>query len=245
MTFLDAKICLARNNKSIFLAPIESAARPLEISLANGGEVFWLDTRTVAHAVAEGDDKNKVIALYAMSVKYEAEQSEFVSVPAAPVLLGKFPTSTATNFRFNSHSGVLAFSDYVYEDGNLTSVKEQDEAIVNAGYNAYVFDNTYERHWDTWVGPKKSSLFTVKLTSTPDHTWVLGTEFNNLLKGTGHVSSKMFRVCITKRQIVIQHCPVEPFGGLDDFDLSEYHVVYTALDPDLPPAWHTRQDVCY
>ena len=36
---------------------------------------------------------------------------------------------------------------------------------------------------------------------------------------------------------------MEPFGGLDDFDVSQTHLVYTTKDPILPPAWHTKQNV--
>lgn len=36
---------------------------------------------------------------------------------------------------------------------------------------------------------------------------------------------------------------MEPFGGLDNFDVSETHIVYTAKDPKLPLAWHTKQNV--
>lgn len=42
---------------------------------------------------------------------------------------------------------------------------------------------------------------------------------------------------------VPQHAPVEPFGGTDDFDISDTQVIYTAKDPKLPPAWHTKQNV--
>ena len=42
-----------------------------------------------------------------------------------------------------------------------------------------------------------------------------------------------------------QYSPVEPFGGLDDFDVSETHIVYTTKDPELPEAWHTKQNVCF
>jgi hypothetical protein len=41
----------------------------------------------------------------------------------------------------------------------------------------------------------------------------------------------------------LQSSPVEPFGDKDDFDVSKTHVVYTTLDPELPPAWHTKQNV--
>ncbi|KAI0789789.1 alpha/beta-hydrolase [Abortiporus biennis] len=214
-----------KNNKSIFLAPIESAAQPLEIPLANGGEAFWLGGRTVAHAVDEGEGKDKVKALYAISVKFETTNVSSLALPDPPTLIGKFPTDSATNFRYSEHAGVLVFSDYVWPDGDLKTVKEQDEAWENRGDSAYVYDETFERHWDTWTGPKKSSLFSVKLAQDPDRVWNLGTEFINLLKDTDHSA------------------PVEPFGGTDDFDISNSHVIYTTKDPKLPPAWHTKQDV--
>jgi len=45
-------------------------------------------------------------------------------------------------------------------------------------------------HWDTWVGPKKPTLFSVRLHKDSDDKWILGNEFINVLKGTEHV-----RVC--------------------------------------------------
>jgi hypothetical protein len=42
-------------------------------------------------------------------------------------------------------------------------------------------------HWDTWVGPKKSSLFSVRLYKNSDHKWVLAENFVNTLNGTNHV----------------------------------------------------------
>jgi hypothetical protein len=40
-----------------------------------------------------------------------------------------------------------------------------------------------------------------------------------------------------------QSTPVEPFGGTDDFDVSDTQIVYTTKDPILPEAWHTKQNV--
>lgn len=101
--------------------------------------------------------------------------------------IGSIPSKTATNFRYNPASRHLVFSDNVYSDGNITSVKEQDEAWENRGNSAYVYDETYVRHWDTWVGPKKPQLFSVLLQLNPDRVWKMGTEFHAPLRGTGHV----------------------------------------------------------
>ncbi|KAJ3491680.1 hypothetical protein NLI96_g535 [Meripilus lineatus] len=217
-----------KNKKSLFLAPIESNVQPLEIPLPDGGEAFWINTRTLGHVVDDGEGKDKVKALYALEVQFNADNVDSpnaLSIPDPPTLIGKFPTSTATNFRHTLRSGYLVFSDYVYADGDLNTAKEQDEAWENRGNSAFVYDETFDRHWDAWVGPKKSSVFSVKLSQDPDRVWSLDTKFVNLLNGTGHSA------------------PVEPFGGLDDFDVSQSHLIYTTKDPKLPPAWHTKQNV--
>jgi hypothetical protein len=162
----------------------------LEIPLANGGEVFWLDTRTVALVVKGNGSDN--LELYAMSFKFEPEGGAAISQDGeSSVLLGSFPTPTATNFYYVPTARHLVFSDYVYADGNLTSVKEQDDAWENRGNSALVYDKTYERHWDTWVGPKKPSLFSVRLYSDADHKWTLDDNFVNALKGTNHVRGNL------------------------------------------------------
>ncbi|KAH9932677.1 alpha/beta-hydrolase [Epithele typhae] len=209
-------------SKSIHIAAVEGEAVPLDFPLATGGEAFWLDDRTLAHAVTEGKDKDKTIALYALSVKVETPGS---ILPDSPVLIGSFPTDSATNFRYAPGAGVLVFSDYVHADGDLKKAKEHDAAWENRGDTAFVYDETFERHWDTWVGPKTTSLFSVKLAKGKDGKWTIGTEFTNLLQGSG------------------LHCPVEPFGGTDDFDISDSSVIFTAKDPQLPKAWHTKQNV--
>jgi hypothetical protein len=103
------------------------------------------------------------------------------------VLLGKFPTASPSSFRYAAKAGVLVFSDNVYEDGDLTKVPENDEKWQDRGHTAFVYDDPYERHWDTWTGPKRPSLFTVKLYKDSEK-WQFGDKFYNVLHGTGHVS---------------------------------------------------------
>ena len=157
------------------------------MQLAKGGEAFWLNSRTVAHVFEEDD----ALALHVLDINFEA-QSEgnpgVLSIPQPPVLIGKFPTKSATNFRYSASSGFLVFSAYVYSDGNLTAVKDHDKAWDSRGNSAFVYDATYERHWDTWVGSKKNSLFSVRVVQDPDRKWVFGEQFTNLLEGTDHVS---------------------------------------------------------
>jgi len=213
-----------KNKMSLVLAPIESNVKPLEIPLEKGGEAFWIESRTVAHVI----EADGALEVYALDIKFETESEGYAGVLATPkpsVLIAKLPNKSATNFRYSMHEGYLVFSDYVWPDGNLTSVRDQDEAWDARGNTAYVYDKTYERHWDTWVGNKKSSLFSVQLVQDPDRKWVFGEQFTNLLKETKHSS------------------PVEPFGGTDDFDVSRNLVIYTTKDPELDEAVHTKQNV--
>ena len=181
---------LGRNHKSIFIASLDSAIEPIEFILAKGGEAFWLDDRTVGY-VAE-DEESKAACLYSFSVHFTINESLALtsSDPPGPgKLLGKFPTTSPNSFRYAAKAGFLVFSDNVYEDGDLTNVPENDKKWENRGNTALVYDDPYERHWDTWAGPKRPSLFTVKLYKDAEKHWHFGDKFYNVLKGTGHVSS--------------------------------------------------------
>ena len=177
----------SRNNQAIYIVPVEITVQPLEIPLAKGGQAFWLTPRVIAHVVT--NEETKVQDIYVISVEFETQSSDRVKIttPAPLVLIGSFPTSTSDNFRYIPESGILVFSDFVYEDGELRAAKEGDEAWQGRGNTALVYDETYVRHWDTYRGPKHQSLFSVKL-ARENGIWSLGEEFINLLAGTKHVS---------------------------------------------------------
>ena len=174
-----------RNHKSLFVTSLLSGIE-LAFPVANGRETFWLDDRTVGYVATE--EGNKTAGLYSVSVHLTNETLDLNSDPPG-VLLGKFPTSSPSSFRYAAKAGVLVFSDSVYEDGDLTKVPENDEKWQNRGHSALVYDDTFERHWDTWTVPKRPSLFTVKLSKDADEHWHFGDEFYNVLNGTGHVGS--------------------------------------------------------
>jgi hypothetical protein len=179
----------SRNKKSIFITPLEPGVQPLHIPLAEGGDAFWLDSRTVAHVVKTGEGKNKRQEIYALSIEFKTDAVGTLDTVNPPTFIGALPTSSAANFRYSRIAGYLVFSDYVYPDGNLTVVKEKDDEWENRGTTALVYDSGYPRHWDHWIGPKSSSLFVVRLAKNADGKWELGTEFVNPLAGTGHASS--------------------------------------------------------
>lgn len=228
-----------KTNKTIYISPLDSTIGPIEFPLVNGGEAFWLDSRTLAHVVNEN--------IFAVTLDYNATafasgSSSFVRVPRSPYLVGSFPIGTSpTNFKFTGSKKVhtspnekddlqhiLVFSANVYSDYDLNTVKEQDEKWENRGNSALVYDELFVRHWDEYVGEKKTRLFSVELNwegGDSGGSWRLGTDYFKVLEHTEH------------------YTPVEPFGGTDDFDVSQEHIVYTAKDPSVSGATHTRQNV--
>lgn len=149
------------------------------------GEVFWLADRTVAHVFEEDED----LEIWSWDLLYSDNK---VSTGNRH-LIGTFPVKSATNFRFNPQSHHLVFSAKVYPDGNLTSVKAQDEEHDSRGTSAYVYESGFPRHWDTWTGPKKNQLFSVDLSQGSDKKWNMGSEFNSPLKNTDHVTPLLLR----------------------------------------------------
>ncbi|KAG8214564.1 Alpha/Beta hydrolase protein [Butyriboletus roseoflavus] len=209
-----------KTHKSLAIAPIAGGQDPYDLSLPNGGDAFWLDARTIAHFVETEADQEKKQELFAIPVTF-SENS--ISVGES-ISVGSLPVTTAADFRYAHSVGVLVFSAYVHADGDLKAVKGNDEKYDNRGNSALVYDKNFERQWDTWVGPKHKSLFTVRL-HKDQGKFVLGEDFTNVLQGT-ELSS-----------------PVEPFGGTDDFDISDGQIIFTAKDPELPKAVHTKQNI--
>ena len=80
------------------------------------------------------------------------------------------------------------FSAYVYDDEDLNTVQLQDEEWKTSKITARAYDSLYVRHWDHYIGPKHSSLFTVKL-AKESGAWTLSENIHAPLNGTRHVSS--------------------------------------------------------
>lgn len=159
------------------MIPLASNASSIAIK---GATFFWLDRRTLAR-VSEADG---IQTLEAFNITCDPLN---LSVDL-PLTIGTLPKGAAAdNFQYAHGSGMLVFSSSVYADYDLSTVAEQDEAYKERGTTAYVFDNTFVRHWDTWRGPKKSRLFSIELTKG-DNGWKLGNEFYRPLLDTEHVS---------------------------------------------------------
>ena len=108
--------------------------------------------------------------------------------------IGSIPSATASNFRFNPATGILVFSAYIYPDGDLKTVSDQDREWEERGNSALVYDKTYVRHWDVWQGQKRPQLFSIKVEKEDGENWKLGEDFTSPLKGTRHVSQQWWSV---------------------------------------------------
>ena len=79
---------------------------------------------------------------------------------------------------------------------------------------------TDHAQWDHYVTENRNAIWLGKLTKK-DGKFGLS-KLRNALKG-----SKL-------------ESPIDPFGGKDHFDISKNGLVFTAKDPDLNPALHTK-----
>lgn len=80
------------------------------------------------------------------------------------------------------------------------------------------------RHWDQWLNPRqRKQLFALDIKK--DGSGWKTSDIRNLMRGTN------------------LETPVGPLGDATDFALSRNYVVFTSKDPDVPTAWHTRQQI--
>ncbi|KAK7473147.1 Dipeptidyl-peptidase 5 [Stygiomarasmius scandens] len=116
--------------------------------------------------------------------------------------------------------------DNVYADGNLSAVPEYDRAWESRGNSALVYDATPARFWDTWMGPKAASLFSVGMQlDVLSKRWNIGSDFVNLL-GKHRLSPTAL---------------AEGYAGT--WDASAKSVVYIVPENTPGKAFHLKQDV--
>jgi dipeptidyl aminopeptidase/acylaminoacyl peptidase len=91
---------------------------------------------------------------------------------------------------------------------------------------AKIYDSLFVRHWDAWITENQNSLWYSQLEKN-DGKWTVEGSFTNLLQETSLV------------------CPVPPFGGAGDFDLSETGIAFVSKDPEINLARYTKSDLYY
>jgi len=168
-----------RATKTVYIFSLDF---DLPAATINGLGVFWIDSRSIIRVTE--DNGAQILEVLEVTVN---KNSLTVSTPK---VIGALPKSaSADNFLYSQEAGILVFSAAVYGDHDIHTVNSQDEVHAARGTSAYVFDETFVRHWDTWRGPKKNRLFSVDLTKSDNGTWNLGDKFYRPLLHTTHVSA--------------------------------------------------------
>jgi dipeptidyl aminopeptidase/acylaminoacyl peptidase len=89
-----------------------------------------------------------------------------------------------------------------------------------------LYTGLYVRHWDSYEEKEKNSLWYGKLSKSDDSRFQLS-PLTNALKAAKNLE-----------------CPIKPFGGADNFDLSPRGgIAFVSKDPDLDPALNTKCNV--
>lgn len=114
---------------------------------------------------------------------------------------------------------LFAVSVAATPDGSMYN-SEKEATRNNTGR---VYNSLYVRHWDTWITSNRNAIWYGALEKKDGYYRL--SKLTNALKGTG------------------LECPIPPFGGSDDFDISENGIVFVAKDPTLNPATNTRSNV--
>jgi dipeptidyl aminopeptidase/acylaminoacyl peptidase len=96
--------------------------------------------------------------------------------------------------------------------------------------SAKAYSGLFVRHWDTWVNENKNELW-YGLLKKVDGVFKLANP--GLTRLTGENGNPTYE------------CPVPPFGGTGDFDISHSGIVFVAKDPKLCPAQYTKTNLYY
>jgi dipeptidyl aminopeptidase/acylaminoacyl peptidase len=119
----------------------------------------------------------------------------------------------------------VAVAGQANPDGSLHNPKDTPKP----NSSARLYDSLFVRHWDSWIGKERNTIWTALLQRSAPHITQREGRYNllafsNALKGSTLES------------------PIPPFGGTNHFDICREGIVFVARDPDLDPATHTR---CY
>jgi len=84
----------------------------------------------------------------------------------------------------------------------------------------------FVRHWDTYTTANRNSIWLAIISKkTAQCSQFEISKLKNALKRTGLES------------------PIPPFGGTDHFDIGTNGLIFTAKEPDLNPALHTKTNI--
>jgi dipeptidyl aminopeptidase/acylaminoacyl peptidase len=102
------------------------------------------------------------------------------------------------------------------------------EKAVKTQSSGRLYSSLYVRHWDAYEDKEKNTLW-----------------YGKLSKGGGNVDGGKYQLSALTNALkgTKLECPIRPFGGTDDFDVSERGIAFVSKDPDLNPALNTKCNV--
>lgn len=112
----------------------------------------------------------------------------------------------------NTSSGDLRFlvNSLAYPNGTAFN----PETAPTPRHTGRLYENIYPRHWDTWLTKERYAVFAGTLSANASYS--LAEPLRNLLVGINYTATQ-------------PECPVQPFGGLGDYDISPGGGVYAFL----------------
>lgn len=113
----------------------------------------------------------------------------------------------------------LAVSAKTTPDGQLYNASSAPKPHTSGR----VYNSMFVRHWDHYVTENRNSIWISKLSKKGVKFEML--ELKNALQDTNLES------------------PIDPFPGTDHFDIHGKGLVFTAKDPELDPALHTKTNI--
>lgn len=176
-------------------------------------DLNWLDDDNFACLQAE---KDGTTSLFIASV---AEVVKKPKLGDSHYIAGKIP-GPASNLKvkqLDDHNYAVVVSGSVSPDGTFYN----PEKASKTHSTAKLYSSLYVRHWDKWTTKEKNAL------------WY------------GQISRKShggkFRLSDLSNPIPEGlECPIQPFGGTDNFDLSKNAIIFVSKDPDVNPALNTK-----
>ncbi|KAI9745330.1 MAG: hypothetical protein M1818_001610 [Claussenomyces sp. TS43310] len=131
--------------------------------------------------------------------------------------------------RLDGDTYAVALTGQVTPSGNLYNPEKAEKPHSTVK----VFSKLFVREWDAYVTENKNTIWYFAMRKS-EHRYILASPgLRDALKAKA--GSRAYRL----------ESPVPPFGGGDNFDISNKGLVFIAKDPELDPALYTKTDLYY
>ncbi|KIW65324.1 hypothetical protein PV04_07594 [Phialophora macrospora] len=191
-------------------------------TLYNGSEISeiaWVgpNDTSILYINGTNEEDNGGVSLYAGDVTAIEEAYLVASLPAPYSGLKAVVTPSGNvNFLLNS---------LAYPNGTAYNEAFAEEPRSSAR----IYDSIYVRHWDTWLTERKYAVFAGTLAG--GNRYSLRGNLRNLVTNITNVTRA--------------ECPVQPFGGSGDYDISPdgSSVIFLTKNIDLPLSNYTSSQI--